>query len=648
MMRVIVVLLIALSANVAVAFDCDDSQLKKALTVAKKGKWKEAESCIKKSKNPNDNQILLNLLKLQQGKMSVVEAQKNLRKKEWLPRGFFVRDIKSNLNSHNKPSELISWFKQYAPKTNYQKLLYMDAQVRAGKINLAVEKNKFRLRQLWRNMITNSSEEKSLYKRYRKYFSVYDIKVKMSEALWRDRATLANFFLNKLSHRVENRALYEARINIARSPARYKHLMHNKKFVKYKNDDFITYTHIRYLLKRNHDSTALSLLKNYKPSSHYIKWWKIKHIAARNAMRQKRYTDAYNLLLQHKLPNGSDYSDAEWLAGWLKYRFMKQPSDAIKHFYRVYTHAKFANSKSKGAYWLGRVFADLNNEDKKVKWYNIAAKYKGCFYGQLALHDIKQLKSTQYIKEQNNSAVKTKIIPVVATERELAVLYYKTGHPMMAQRFVRQILSHNLSSGQLKDVMEYFYRHKTYPLAVTMAKDTANKGKPLMAKGYPSDVKIKNGRHKSLYLSLIRQESNFDQHARSPVGAVGLMQLMPRTAHKLAKQLKLPRNAYRYSADANVAKGSKYVDDLYNRFGSHILTIASYNAGPHRSARWIKRYGNPKNIKTVHDTVDWIEQIPYGETRFYVKKVLENLTIYEYLLNSSSKKQKTLVDYLDM
>jgi soluble lytic murein transglycosylase len=133
----------------------------------------------------------------------------------------------------------------------------------------------------------------------------------------------------------------------------------------------------------------------------------------------------------------------------------------------------------------------------------------------------------------------------------------------------------------------------------------------------------------ALVLSVMRQESEFYPRARSPVGALGLMQLMPATARHTAKGMGLPFNRDRLTEDPdyNVRLGQAYLNELLGRFGgSYILALAAYNAGPSRAESWIKLFGDPRDPKI--DPINWIERIPFSETRNYVQRILESLVVY--------------------
>ena len=132
-----------------------------------------------------------------------------------------------------------------------------------------------------------------------------------------------------------------------------------------------------------------------------------------------------------------------------------------------------------------------------------------------------------------------------------------------------------------------------------------------------------------LVLAIARRESEFDPTAVSRAGAAGLLQLMPATANEMAGKLDLPSDQQRLVTDwrFNAALGSAYLAELSSRFDGNIaLVAAAYNAGPTRVDQWLQTLGDPR--KPSVDVVDWIESIPYRETRNYVMRVSESMPAY--------------------
>ena len=134
----------------------------------------------------------------------------------------------------------------------------------------------------------------------------------------------------------------------------------------------------------------------------------------------------------------------------------------------------------------------------------------------------------------------------------------------------------------------------------------------------------------ALSLSIARRESEFNAAVGSPVGALGLMQLMPATAEEVAISIGEPYSKIRLTSDwaYNARLGSQYLSVLEKKFGySPVMMAAGYNAGPSRPLAWMDERGDPR-VGEI-DVIDWIEHIPFRETRNYVMRVTESIPIYE-------------------
>ena len=142
---------------------------------------------------------------------------------------------------------------------------------------------------------------------------------------------------------------------------------------------------------------------------------------------------------------------------------------------------------------------------------------------------------------------------------------------------------------------------------------------------------------KALAYAIARQESEFNIGAVSRAGARGLLQLLPGTAKEVAKKAGLSYSVSRLTSDAayNATLGAAFLGEQLGRFdGSYVLTFAGYNAGPRRARQWMKRYGDPRG-KDIDTVVDWIESIPFTETRSYVQRVMENYQVYKMRLSGT-------------
>jgi soluble lytic murein transglycosylase len=135
---------------------------------------------------------------------------------------------------------------------------------------------------------------------------------------------------------------------------------------------------------------------------------------------------------------------------------------------------------------------------------------------------------------------------------------------------------------------------------------------------------------RALTYSIIRQESQFESHVTSRAGARGLMQLMPATARAVARSegtLAAHTDARLFDPAYNIRLGRAFLQQMVDEFGgSYVLAAAAYNAGPGRAREWMRNFGDPRDANV--DAIDWIETIPFEETRNYVQRVMENLQVY--------------------
>ena len=202
------------------------------------------------------------------------------------------------------------------------------------------------------------------------------------------------------------------------------------------------------------------------------------------------------------------------------------------------------------------------------------------------------------------------------------------------------------SKGEMSAIFEIAKSTNQEELISKLAKQLTYKDVYFIDNLYPllNIINLENP-NSHLVHSIIKQESGFHISARSHVGATGFMQLMPQTAKSVAKQMKLTYNLreLRTNPAYNILLGSYYINSLIKQFdGSQVLAIASYNAGPGAVNRWIKEYGDPREMSDIKDIVNWMELISYAETRNYVQRIIENSIVYEYVLEKFNNNNNQL------
>jgi soluble lytic murein transglycosylase len=627
--------------------DNTDDKITIAIESIMKNDLNSALAAAKQSVDPHYTKSIVELLHIYNNPNTIIpsKAMGFLQSYAWIPEEIFISKIERSINHETKPEEIITWFSYKKPTNNRSKFFFLHAQLKLNKANLVNNKIKQDLRTLWRNTEFSLDTENYIINEYKGIFTIDDLLQKIDHFIWNGNVSYAKKLVDLLPNTYQT--LPKIKLTVTARPELLNKYLNS---VTVKNDELIRYLYIKNLFSRKVDLSAIKSLTNIQPKSNFEKWWKLKNLAFREAVNNKNYSIAYSLTQNHGMETGASFADAEWYAGWVALEFLKKPDTAIKHFSNMYNGTKLANSKSKGAYWLARAYDIKKIKTQANHWYNEAAIYSSTFYGQLALAQIKGNTKYNYFNSYKDHKDRIIVKPDKNKIRKITLLAYhlfKANQKFLAYTIIDYIPTLNLERIDLEASAFFFSKRNLRPLAVELGKSTANRSFILIKEGYPTNLKIVNtALPKALYLAVIRQESNFDHTATSQAGARGLMQLMPQTAIKLAQTLQLPKDAYIYDPNANIRKGSTYLDQLYSKYGNIILTIAAYNAGPGNVKKWIDTIGDPRNM-TILERVNWIETIPFAETRSYVKKVMENMVIYDSMLTSNHN-AKTIIKFLEL
>jgi soluble lytic murein transglycosylase len=214
------------------------------------------------------------------------------------------------------------------------------------------------------------------------------------------------------------------------------------------------------------------------------------------------------------------------------------------------------------------------------------------------------------------------------------------GHQSRANSLYRAMAEELTSPGELAILANMAESRGDHTLSLRVGKWAHWRGLDVAALAYPlgaipTSANI-SASGKALAYSIARQESEFNKAAVSPADARGLLQLLPGTARGVAGRYGLSYSPARLVEDAgyNATLGAHYLGEQIRDFGgSYVMTFIAYNAGPRRVPQWIERYGDPRG-KSIEEIVDWIERIPFPETRNYVQRVMENYQVYKARLGA--------------
>ncbi len=350
---------------------------------------------------------------------------------------------------------------------------------------------------------------------------------------------------------------------------------------------------------------------------------------ARGALEARDWASLRAIAAPHRLTSGSDFADLEWLAG---YGALKagEPYAALSHFGALRAGVTTPISLSRAGYWEGRAYEAAGDLAAAHLAYAYAAGVGGsAYYGQLAAE-------RAGLPMPDEMAGMTPLpdwrgAPALRDNPlwQAAVWLHVAGQPDLSRRFLLQLVR-SLPEGDVPRVTRFALELHNPHLALTLGKAAALRGIVVPAALYPSAplMHLPMPVAPELALSIARRESEFNAGVTSSAGALGLMQVMPDTGRMMAEELGIAFDLPRMTeADYNARLGTAYLKHLQDQFGTSIaLVAAGYNAGPSRPKRWSGLNGDPRDAAV--DAVDWVEAIPFAETRNYVMRVAEALPLY--------------------
>ncbi|MEQ9448076.1 MAG: lytic transglycosylase domain-containing protein, partial [Rhodospirillaceae bacterium] len=556
---------------------------------------------------------------------------------DWPLRDELRRKVEENIDSTVPPTQLTAWFAAYPPLTEKGLLIYARALRDGGNPGKAVEV----ARQAWTDGLVDREDERALLREFGETFSADDHWERADRLLYIGYTSTANRMLGLLDK--DRQALARARIAlitsaggvdaaIARVPSELQ------------SDPGLIYDRMRWRRHRGRYDEARELIPEFPLEGPRADlWWRERHILARDALEKGHISEAYDIAKNHGATDALSVSEAEWLAGWIALRFLNDGEAALPHFEKVYDTVQMPVSLSRGAYWTGRAAESLGRPDIADEWYLRAGAYPTTYYGQLAIARLKKDAIPQLPQDPLPTPEERQLFE--ANELTQALRLLLATNEKVYQRHFVQALATSSGFGSIRHLTAEMTNRLARPdLGVWVARRAAADKISLIKYGYPIPIyDYPDFLEKAFVLAISRQESNFDPTARSSAGARGIMQLMPATARATARASRLRYETDRLTEDPayNIRLGSTYLNALVNAFdGSYILAAAGYNAGPSRARRWIREFGDPRDPDV--DPIDWVEKIPFSETRNYVQRVMENLIVYRAVLGGTQEISQSL------
>lgn len=583
--------------------------------------------------------------------------------KDWPEIDDMLLNAEKAINDQTSPQKIIDWFWNEKEKT-FSIPKTFDGKIRLIEAIEAVYSDKESrykflgslIKNIWIEEIFNQSDEWKFISKYKSFLTVQDYVERIDNLIWKNQIQSAKKIIDVVDE--DHRKLFDARIKLKKNSYGIDEAIKNLP-EKFKNESGFLYDRIKWRDKRKRTDSVIELIIHApEDTKHNHEWWRLKKKYIPKLIDNKKYKKAYSLAKNHGFKTKGEnvniykFAKAEWLAGWIAYNYLGNYNDAYKHFHKLYKNVKSPISLGRASYWAGKASDKLNKKDIARKWYAISSEYPTSFYGQIA----------NEILGNNELILYDKIIPSLADKNHFsnniimkaAYILYKVNSPSSALKFSKKAIKKAKTKGEQILIAKLAINLNRKDHGIIIAKSaTMQTGNILTEANYPTLQYVNKNNiniNPALAHAVIMQESVFNVGIKSHAGALGLMQLMPATAKETARKMKIKYNKISLYTNGryNVSLGSYYLNSLLKRFnGSYILAIAAYNGGASNVKKWINKMGDPRKFKNIDKVVQWIELIPFYETRNYVQRVIENLQIYRYILDKRHKtKINTIKDIL--
>ncbi len=618
---------VVLSLSAAPALADEAGALKSALSVAATKDWGGALAITS-----GVGQDIIEWQRLRSGDGTLTDYEGFLsRHPDWPGLPLMVEKGEVAVARSTSPTRITAYFANTKPATGAGAVALVSAYMALGQVGPA-EAEAMRA---WANLPFSPQDESALLAMAPDALALVH-EVRLDRLLWQDRRAEALRMIPRMSQGWA--ALAAARMALrAQGPGTTQ--LVNAVPATFANDAGLAFERFQWRMKKDLRDDALALLTDRSASATSLgdpaMWADRRAVLARALMREGRATEAYRTAANHHLTSGADYADLEFLSGFIALRKLNDPTRALTHFQRLEAAVSTPISLSRALYWQGRALDAAGQPSTPT--YTKAAAYQTAYYGLLASEKLGLPLSPALIAESAPPDWRTAAF-AQSSVMQAGLLLLKAGDRTLAKRFFLH-LSESLGTGELDQLSDAMLQLREPHIAVLIGKAAAERGIILPRAYYPVPAFVPDGLavSRALALAISRRESEFDPAARSPADARGLMQVLPGTAKLMATKLGLPYVGADLTVNPgyNVKLGAAYLAQMAEEFGPSVALIASgYNAGPGRPRRWITEFGDPRRADV--DVIDWVETIPFTETRTYVMRVVEGVVIYRAKLRGAA------------
>lgn len=527
------------------------------------------------------------------------------------------------------PDRIIAWFGGAQPETPEGAMALAGALIASDRQKEGADL----IRTWWRYRIFELGPQRSMRLRYGTYLTADDHRARADLLLYGPQGPATRDVVDTLMGPAKDFAEARMALRAGRSDANGLVAALSD---EQRRDHGLILEQAVYFHKRGMTTLAYNLAPGFGPAPTEEaagRMWPERRRMVIAAIQTGDYRAAYNISRDIGAKVGADAAEAEFFAGWLALSKLNDPQAAVRHFAILAGAGVSPITRGRALYWQGRAAEAVGDAAGAQAFYRQGAEHITVFYGQLAAEKAGmteiRLGKDPLITQADRSRFDGR--EVVRAARILNNI----GARDQFRVFVLHIDDILPTAAEAALLVDMARATGDQDLGMRAVRTAAQRGFVLPERGYPviSTPQVPGGAEPAFVLSITRQESNFDPRARSGADARGMMQLLPATGRSTARSLGLPYSVDRlYEPEFNMQLGARYLGDMVSTFGgSYAMAAAGYNAGPGRPARWIDVCGDPRGGTT--DPVNFIECIPFSETRNYVMRTLETTQVYRARLN---------------
>ncbi|MDJ0512093.1 MAG: transglycosylase SLT domain-containing protein [Methyloceanibacter sp.] len=546
------------------------------------------------------------------------------------------------------PERVLAFFKDSEPETGAGRAALAGVHLKQGDKERAEKE----VDAAWREDDVGSDTEKRILDKFGSMLDADDHRARIDVLLYPDKVKqcAAALRVAKKLPEAEQKKV-KARVAVVKRNANAGKLLKALPDDAIKSDLGLRFNNIQWL-RRTKDKeqrlTAWELLLDVPLEPDLLldmkEWWIERRVNVRAALNDGQPRTAYKIAAKHGLDAerhklADQYVEAEFLAGWVALRQLDEPHTALRHFIAMRRGAADSRDISRAEYWLGRTALALGDRGSAAVHFHVAAKYPQYFYGQLGRQALDPRPARLAVtptpvptQDDIDRFMARKAVRALGVARAVGVSW-------VTPQFLLSLSRTLDNAAEVVLLAEYAKMVGHKQMALRLSKIAFNRDLPMGDYALPVGVMptfkslLEERVDSALIHALSRQESEFNAAAKSPVGASGLMQLMPATARGVARRYKVAYSKARLTNAAyNTQLGEAFLSDMIENYdGSYFMALAAYNAGPGRVKEWVGLFGDPRSADV--DPIDWIERIPFTETRRYVIKIMETLQLYRSRLS---------------